>query len=501
VRVAGTEVLRDLGELLSLLYRPALLAAALRQHVARHSLELTRLGTALSVIAFAAFLSHRFAGGHRIVRMVTIGYLGAFGGLFLLQHPEVGVAGLIVASLLLRFGIGTGTQSSIGAGLLIVIGMTALWLLDMIVRERRLELLPSRPVRPLLLFVGLSIMAFGFGQLNWLPTAPAPLRAQLGGTAVFVLSAAAFLVVAHRVRTEAWLARLTWLFLGCAAIYIAGSLYPPLRWVRRYFIEPSATGSLFWTWLMALTTSQALFNRQLHVGGRLVLGGLAAGTLLVAFGPSRQAWTSGWLPAVVAMGVTIAVARPKLILLVIPAGLVGLLLNSQTVSELLWIGDNQYSFLTRLEAWTIVLEITKVSPLFGLGPANYYWYTPLFPILGYAVQFNSHSNYVDIIAQIGLLGLASFLWFAWELGQLSWQLRGVLPDGFSRAYVYGALGGLAGTLVSAALGDWVLPFVYNIGLDGMRSSILGWVFLGGVLVLEGIHTNRTAYANSQQTEG
>ena len=43
---------------------------------------------------------------------------------------------------------------------------------------------------------------------------------------------------------------------------------------------------------------------------------------------------------------------------------------------------------------------------------------------------------------------------------------------------------LIGTLASGMLGDWFLPFVYNVGLAGMRSSILFWVFLGGLLALQ-----------------
>jgi hypothetical protein len=42
---------------------------------------------------------------------------------------------------------------------------------------------------------------------------------------------------------------------------------------------------------------------------------------------------------------------------------------------------------------------------------------------------------------------------------------------------------LVATLVSGMLGDWFLPFVYNVGLAGMRSSILFWVFMGGLLSL------------------
>jgi hypothetical protein len=39
-------------------------------------------------------------------------------------------------------------------------------------------------------------------------------------------------------------------------------------------------------------------------------------------------------------------------------------------------------------------------------------------------------------------------------------------------------------VVAGMIGDWVLPFFYNIGLTGFRSSILGWLFLGGLVSIE-----------------
>jgi O-antigen ligase len=153
----------------------------------------------------------------------------------------------------------------------------------------------------------------------------------------------------------------------------------------------------------------------------------------------------------------------------------------------LWTGlvaTDEYSFSTRFEAWSILAQIIRSSPLIGLGFANYYWYTPLFPIRGYAVSFNSHNNYVDIVAQMGLAGLVCFLWLLWEVGWLGWRLRKQAPAGFAQAYVYGALGGLAGMVVAGMLGDWVLPFFYNVGLNGFRSSVIGWLFLGGLVSLE-----------------
>ena len=132
----------------------------------------------------------------------------------------------------------------------------------------------------------------------------------------------------------------------------------------------------------------------------------------------------------------------------------------------------------------MIAEIVKVNPILGLGPANYYWYTPLFPIRGYAVQFNSHNQFVDLVAQVGLVGLACFLWFIFEITLIGWYLRNRVPDGFARGYVYACLGGLAGTMVAAMFGDWVLPFVYNVGFVGFRASIYAWVFLGGLVAIE-----------------
>jgi O-antigen ligase len=161
------------------------------------------------------------------------------------------------------------------------------------------------------------------------------------------------------------------------------------------------------------------------------------------------------------------------------------------------IAADDYSWGTRVDAWRIILEISRVSPLLGMGFANYYWYTPLFPIRGWRVSFNSHSQFVDLIAQTGYLGLLSFFWLFFELGRLSWTVARKLPDGFARGYAYGVLAGIVATQVAAFLGDWVLPFVYNVGLTGFRSGILPWIFIGGVIALEQMlrDSSSTAPAN------
>jgi O-antigen ligase len=142
-------------------------------------------------------------------------------------------------------------------------------------------------------------------------------------------------------------------------------------------------------------------------------------------------------------------------------------------------------------------NITARNPILGVGPANYYYYTPQFPILGWYVRFVSHNNYIDLIAQVGIVGLVAFVWLAFEIGLVVWRLYRSLPSGFAKAYAAGALGGLIATLASGLLGDWIFPFYYNAGLVAFRSSLLAWVFLGGALALNQL---RLGQQQSQQMQ-
>jgi O-antigen ligase len=439
--------------------------SSLRHWLEKNTQLWQRIGIVAGVLTASAYLARRPSP-----RFILLP-LGAGAVLAFMRWPLLGFVALIAGDLAIPFAVGTGTQTEIHAGILLLALLIGLWVLDMLQRKE-IRLADSRTTPPLIVFVIIVLLSFGMGQLPWFATPAAPFKAQIGGVAIFVLSASAFLLAGHRMQNIRWLEVITWVFLAVGGLYIAGRLtYAIGRYTERLF-TPGMEGSLFWTWLMALAFSQAMFNTSLKTRWRLVLGGLVLATMYVAmvFGWD---WNSGWAPRIGA-------------LMTVAGGLAGIT-RVQEIWDALMVGDNQYSLMTRLEAWRILGEIIRVNPILGLGPANYYWYTPLFPILGYAVSFNSHNNYVDLAAQTGLLGTACFLWFAWQVGRLGWRLLPKIPAGFEKAYVIGALGGLAGTLAAGMFGDWFLPFVYNIGISGFRASMLGWFFLGGLVALERFH--------------
>jgi len=438
-----------------------------------------------AIIVLATLLLAFFFG-----RQPSWNYLYLIVGLgavwLLLTQPEFGMVGLLVAALVIPFEIGTGSQSSLNIAYIGVPILGGLWLLEM-VRNRSIQMAPSITTFPLVGFVATATISFIVGYLPWNVFAQlAPIRAQIGAWGIFAFSAGAFWLAANRIRQLIWLKRLVWVFLIMASIYILARLAGNFGGDILHFFTFGSTGSLFWIWLVVLAAGQALFNHELAPQWRLALGLLVALTFLVALTGVSLSWSSGWVPPLIGLGLLVWLRWPRGGILIGVAAVLLLILNVNLIQHYL-VDANQYSILTRGAALSIVLEIVKASPLLGVGPANYYYYTPLYPILGYYVRFNSHNNYVDILAQTGLVGAFFFAWFVLATSRLGWTLRNKFQDGFARGYVNSCLAGLVACLVASALGDWFLPFVYNIGINGFRASILGWLFLGGLVALEQIH--------------
>lgn len=436
------------------------------------------------VLLLSGFIVHLLPVKYLPFPLAVIVAIGAL--VVYLRTPPLGILGFMVSALLIRFEIGTNTGTSINFAVLLLPLLTGVWLADMIIRKRKIELVRSRAIYPLLALAMVSLLAFGIGQLPWFFYAKAaPIKSQLAGLAIFIMTAAAFILVANLIKEIRWLRWMTWLFFVMGGLYISAGIIPAWGNLILPLIPKGSGGSLLYVWLVAMAFSQLLFNNKLPAIWRLSFIGLLASVLYVRVIQSYD-WKSGWVPALAAVGCIIVLKYPKLGIVL---GVISLFFAGDLASQV--IASDEYSYSTRVIAWQIITtEIVKVNPILGLGPANYYYYTPLYPILGYSVEFNSHSNYIDILAQTGLLGLACFLWFAIELGLLGLNLRNKVPEGFPKAYVYGVLGGLVGTLVSAALGDWVIPFVYNIGLRGFRTSVIGWLFMGGLVVIQRLYRDQ-----------
>jgi hypothetical protein len=406
------------------------------------------------------------------------------GALMLLAacSAPLGLAALLACAMLSPWAVSTGTQTGITLVLpllaALLLGWTVRWL-----RRGDRTLVRSGSVRAVLAFAAVAVASFGVACLPASGCgAHAPLRAQLGALAGLVLPLGAFVVATDELDGSA-AEHLIWFFLLLGVGVVVCRFVPGLSVIWSGLVQPGADGSLFWVWLVALASGQALANRRLHAEWRVALGWLVAIVFYLTLAQQSD-WLAGWMPPLLALAVVMFVARPRLAIAAGAAGGLLLLAAWGWVVPMIASPDNLYSLSTRLDAWAIMRQVIAINPVLGLGPANYYHCTPLFPIRGDAVHFSSHNNYLDIVAQTGALGLLCVGWFAVACAAAGWQLRRRVPHG-TAAYglVCGCLGGLAGTAGAAMLGDWWIPFVYNVTLTGLRSSVSAWIFLGALVAL------------------
>ena len=269
----------------------------------------------LLLIAALAFMASQ-----RQLTLVLFLPLGVGLVLTFLRWPSLGLIVASVAGMVVPF-LG---PSGLNVTMILVALLLGLWLLDMMVRQRQIRLAPSRTVWPLLSFLVIAFISFGVGQLPWLTFAlHAPLGAQLGGLSIIVLSAGTFLLVANQVRDLGWLSRITWVFLAIAALSVVfRSVLPELGLSTRELFQP--VGTVFYVWLVAMAFSQAAFNRDLHPGWRLALGGLVLVTLYILFFLKFDD-KSGWISSFVCIAAIIAARSWRAGLALVPVAILSAL--------------------------------------------------------------------------------------------------------------------------------------------------------------------------------
>jgi O-Antigen ligase len=441
---------------------------------------------AVILIAMAA----AFWGSTLIMMLLIALPFGIAGIYFSFRQPNLIYILILVGGMFVPFTGPGGVNVSV-LGILLLIGI---WALDMFVVKREFKFLYTRTIRPLLYFMGISVVAFAVGQISWFPFAnQAPMDAQFGGFVIYLILPLIMLITPNLIKDLYWLKIVFWVFIGFSMIYVFARTLE-LSIADRLFTNAYVANSMLWTWLSALLVSQIIYNHELGWRMRGMLIAFVALVFYVAM-VQQNDWKSGWVPPAVAVLALVGLRFKKLTIVAIPFAIaVGIYLAQDLIST------DQYSWGTRVDAWLVVLDISRVSPIIGLGFANYYFYAKVFTIRGYHIKFNSHSQFVDLVAQTGILGLLCFFWILFEVGRLAWDLSLRLKDGFARGYVYGVLAGVVGCLMASFLVDWVLPFTYNIGMNGIRASVLPWIFFGGLITIEQVFLSQPQSASSNIRE-
>jgi uncharacterized membrane protein YhaH (DUF805 family) len=421
------------------------------------------------------------------------------GFVILLQRPFLGFWALIFGALAVPLNISTGTEVALNLATLLVPLLLVLWILDM-VRRREVRLVPSRTTKPLMLFLGAGLVSLAIGTALWDPLVPRPdhfVVVQLAQWGIFAFSGAAFLLMAN-LGDQKMLRRIVFFYLVIAGSLALVRVWPPTAGYIYLHLDVLDRAP-FWMMLTALAGGQLIFNRELSIGWRVWLVVCLGAALVYSFVWERVT-ASNWVGVVAVLAVLGWLRYPRLrwpvvVLLVV-------LVSSGLLTSAVYNfsgGDEEWeeSGGSRLALIGRVVEVTMRNPITGLGPAAYRPYAKMKPLVYEGAFYihpwvSSHNNYVDLFSHVGVLGLGLLGWFVVEVTLLGRRLRDRLKDGllpaagFVDGYINGVLAAGAGALALMLFADWILPFVYNIGLHGFQVSVLVWFFMGGLVTLEKI---------------
>ena len=393
-----------------------------------------------------------------------------------LRWPEYRVLSILLTAAFVRVTLPTGTQSRIVASLVLAALMIFLWLVRNLVEKRPL-LRPSPVNRPILAILVVSVVSYVwclvFRDPLIVPSRNWPI-VQIAALVVMLLLPGVLLLTTDVISDLRWMQILYWTMVGVGAILLVTKIINVGSWLIN-------TGGLFSLWFVSLVYGQILFNRELSTPLRLALVGLLALWMYDRFILNTR-WLAGWVPPFLAIGLLTFLKSRKwfVVMLVVMAALLALEWRG-FIQELI-AGESAESGVTRLMAWTINWRVTGRHLLFGTGPAGYaIYYMTYFPHQAMA----THSNYIDIMSQLGIVGLGMYLWLLGTLvaiGLRAWrQERG--KNGFSTGLAAGTLGGCAGVILAMGMGDWLIPFVYTQTIAGFDHAVYTWIWLGVMVSL------------------
>jgi len=403
--------------------------------------------------------------------------LGALVAGVAIYRLEYGVLGLVLTAAAVPLSLPTGTESRVGASMIAAGLLLLAWVGTMLVRKD-FGLESTTANLSILGFVA----AYAF-SLVWSNTfRPLDIRVwptfplvQVADLTKVVLFAASFLLVGDVLRDLRWIKRLWALFVIIGAVGI-------LQELASIKLVPLNTGGLFPMWIVSLTYAQVLFNHHLSRWQRLLLITLPAAWVYRVF-VLGITWISGWLPTVVTIVALSFLKSKRLFAVLLILLLAHVAFDYDFYYQKVWV-HSLHEDASRLAAWRRNWQVTREHLLFGTGPAGYAaYYMTYFPNQAMA----SHSNYVDVLSQTGMVGSFFFFWFLACLLKTGMTTQGQLEEGtFVSALSKSLFCGLLGVVVAMLLGDWLLPFVYTGGLAGFNHAIYSWILLGVMLALDDI---------------
>jgi hypothetical protein len=445
-----------------------------------------RVAIVLALLAISALLGWRapsMAYGGLGIEALVVGIVLVMALIAAFRYIEFGVFAIVLTAFFVRFTLPTGTASRIPASMLLTGLMVGVWFIYMFLRHQ-VHFVPARSNLPLLGFVLVSMISYPWSWLSWRPEfwAYEPMFkfqiAQFGGLLAMTLLPASLFLSLNLLRDKKWVTRVL-----IALVIIA---LPEL--IQRLSNRPLVFGGLgisgpglYHSWLVAILYAQLLFNQSLKVWQKVLFVVLILGWFYYGFVVMIK-WISGWFPLMTSLVFLTYLKSKKAVVIAMLVLAIPFILSADYYYEHV-IAESVRDDSNRLWLWQTILfdlTLTKAGIVFGAGPAGY---TPYFMTYYPGQSMSAHNNYVDIIAETGIVGTFFFFWFLYETLRVGWKQSKELKDTELVAFNNGVLGGFVAMIGAMMLDDWFIPFVYNNGLPGFDMNVYAWIMIGMMLGL------------------
>ena len=286
------------------------------------------------------------------------------------------------------------------------------------------------------------------------------------------------------------------LCLSICAFFFSANVLKDSKWIRRVFSPvvllglyfsahriigfdlpiPIVWGSLLLAMAIAFVYSRLLFdtlNRPQKIWFSIMLA------VMVVAAYSNASWLSGWV-AVTGVILVVSFFRSK----ALAALLLALILFALFIYPSIYHSIHEESELggdfDRFIIWADAARMfMNVNPLLGVGPGNYQPYVFLHNTLwfGSNTYTTAHSNYVQMAAELGLIGLAVFLWVI--IGGLAAGLTAIRRSPPELKWLgVAATAIVASMAVTAVFGDYIFPSRGNNGIVTFGTTVYTWLIMG-----------------------
>jgi O-antigen ligase len=413
-------------------------------------------------------------------------------GVVVARNPQFGIFGLF---LIAPFTVGGSPEvasqnSDYSAGLLpseMMLGFLLLIWAGRMFLTGKWKLVPSDLNKPMFALAGVVLASLACAQIVYDPTIPVVhhlLITQAAEAGMFLLAIGAFLLASNTLVTRKWLSALFYpvLFVG---VYTSVSKLADLP-----TIVPIGWAPLITSIAAAYVLARLLFS---STKGWAKAGLVVALIVFVAVPCTSLGWISGLLAISATLMTLVLLKSRKAFVWLAVALLLFAVVSRPFLSGMYQTSEDQGDF-DRFGIWSDAAHMAlDTNPILGIGPGNFYPYSFRFGSIWYGryTYTTAHNNYAQIVAEMGLLGLAVLFWllfagiktgvklFREARTDLKW-----IPAAATAIFV--------GFAASSVLGDYMFPNRANGGLFHFGISVYIWLTLGAAVAASRVPSDESS---------